>query len=55
VAEIFEGAGIPCRITDNIEGELWIKLVCNCALNAISALDQARYGQIAAKQRAPQN
>jgi len=26
---------------------MWIKLLCNCALNAISALGQARYGQIA--------
>lgn len=47
VEKIFVRAGIPCRISDNIEGELWIKLLCNCALNAISALGQARYGQIA--------
>jgi 2-dehydropantoate 2-reductase len=44
---IFTRAGIPCRITENIEGELWIKMLCNCALNAISALGNARYGQIA--------
>jgi 2-dehydropantoate 2-reductase len=48
IAEIFEHAKIPCRITDNIEGELWVKLIWNCALNAISALGQARYRQIAA-------
>jgi 2-dehydropantoate 2-reductase len=47
LAKIFADAGIPCRISDNIEGELWIKLLCNCALNAISALGRARYGQIA--------
>jgi 2-dehydropantoate 2-reductase len=45
--EIFVRGGIPCRISSNIEGELWVKLLCNCALNAISALGQARYGQIA--------
>ena len=45
--EIFTRAKIPCRITDNIEGEMWIKLLCNCALNAISALGHSRYGQIA--------
>jgi 2-dehydropantoate 2-reductase len=45
--EIFGRAQIPCRITSNIEGEMWIKLLCNCALNAISALGHARYGQIA--------
>ncbi|MBV9087796.1 MAG: ketopantoate reductase family protein [Acidobacteriaceae bacterium] len=47
VAAIFLRANIPCRISDNIEGELWTKLIWNCALNAISALGQARYGQIA--------
>src|SRR5205814_8082351 len=30
----------------NIEGELWLKLLRNCALNAISALGHCRYGQI---------
>jgi 2-dehydropantoate 2-reductase len=44
---LFSQAGIPCQITENIEGELWIKLLCNCALNAVSALGNARYGQIA--------
>ena len=39
-------AGIPCRISNNIEGELWVKLLRNCALNAISALGHVRYGQI---------
>ena len=48
LATVFERAGIPCRISNNIDGELWVKLLCNCALNAISALGHARYGQIAA-------
>ena len=47
VANLFIKAGISCRISDNIEGELWLKLLCNCALNAISALGHARYGRIA--------
>ena len=46
VARVFERAGIPCRISENIEGELWVKLFWNCALNAVSALGQARYGRI---------
>src|SRR5436190_19656446 len=46
VQEIFVRAGIGCRLTNNIDGEMWIKLLCNCALNAISALGHARYGQI---------
>jgi 2-dehydropantoate 2-reductase len=48
VASIFERAGVPCRISENITGELWTKLVWNCALNAVSALGKAKYGQIAA-------
>jgi 2-dehydropantoate 2-reductase len=47
LADLFVRAGIPCRMSDNIEGELWLKLLRNCALNAISALGRARYGQIA--------
>ncbi len=47
IAAVFERAGVPCRISDNIRGELWAKLVSNCALNAISALGRARYGRIA--------
>jgi 2-dehydropantoate 2-reductase len=52
VAALFERASVPCRISDNIEGELWTKLVWNCALNAISALGRAKYGRIAASEDA---
>jgi 2-dehydropantoate 2-reductase len=48
VASVFERAGVGCRISDNIAGELWTKLTWNCALNAVSALGRAKYGQIAA-------
>ena len=47
-AALFERAGMGCRITENIAGELWTKLTWNCALNAVSALGHAKYGQIAA-------
>jgi 2-dehydropantoate 2-reductase len=46
VASLFERAGVPCRISENIEGDLWTKLIWNCALNAISALAKVKYGQI---------
>jgi 2-dehydropantoate 2-reductase len=46
VAALFSRAQVPCRISENIEGELWTKLVWNCALNAVSALGRAKYGQI---------
>ena len=48
VAALFTRANLPCRISENIEGELWTKLIWNCALNAVSALGRAKYGQIAA-------
>ena len=47
VAALFSRAGVPCRISENIDGELWTKLIWNCALNAVSALGRAKYGQIA--------
>ncbi len=48
VAGLFSRANVPWRISDNIAGELWTKLIWNCALNAVSALGRAKYGQIAA-------
>ena len=36
-------AGIPCAISANVEGELWGKLLINCAYNAVSALGRSRY------------
>src|SRR5260370_40617320 len=47
IAALFSRAQVPCRISENIEGELWTKLVWNCALNAVSALGRAKYGSIA--------
>ena len=43
VSTVFQGAGVPCRISDNIAGELWTKLVMNCAYNAVSAVTGSRY------------
>ena len=40
----FESAGVPTVISDNIAGELWAKLVVNCAYNALSAITQLPYG-----------
>jgi 2-dehydropantoate 2-reductase len=47
VAAVFERAGVGCKISDNLEGELWTKLIWNCAFNAISGLGRAKYGNIA--------
>jgi 2-dehydropantoate 2-reductase len=52
VAELFTCAGVPCRVTGNIEGELWAKLVVNCAGNAVSALGRSSYARAAAHEAA---
>ena len=48
VAALFESAGVPVRISPDVMGELWSKLMVNCAYNAISALVQQPYGRMAA-------
>ena len=48
IAKLFLRAHVPCRLSENIEGELWTKLVWNCALNAVSGLGRATYGEIIA-------
>jgi 2-dehydropantoate 2-reductase len=48
LAARLSGAKVPTRVSGNIEGELWWKLVLNCAYNAVSALGQTRYGPMMA-------
>src|SRR5690606_19334807 len=45
-SEMFSRAGVPCTVSGDTAGELWRKLVMNCAYNALSALTGARYGRI---------
>jgi 2-dehydropantoate 2-reductase len=47
VAALFTGAGVPCRISANIEADLWTKLIMNCAGNAVTALAHSSYGRAA--------
>ncbi|HSG75916.1 MAG TPA: 2-dehydropantoate 2-reductase [Burkholderiales bacterium] len=42
----FEAAGVPVAISGNVAGELWAKLVVNCAYNALSAISQLPYGKM---------
>ena len=39
-------AGVPVTVSDNANGELWVKLIVNCAYNAISAISRMPYGQM---------
>ena len=48
IAAFFIAAGIPVRVSADIQAELWSKLVMNCAYNAISALTGARYAVMVA-------
>jgi 2-dehydropantoate 2-reductase len=45
VARALVAAGVPTEISDNVRGALWMKLVINCAYNAISAIAQRPYGE----------
>jgi 2-dehydropantoate 2-reductase len=46
VKQWFESAGVAVAISDNVAGELWAKLVVNCAYNATSAITQLPYGRM---------
>src|SRR5215467_7844597 len=48
LAAYLADAKVPTRISDNVEGELWWKLILNCAYNAVSALGRSRYGPMRA-------
>ncbi len=47
MAAMLIAAHIPTTISTNVRGELWAKLVLNCAYNALSAITQMPYGQLA--------
>jgi 2-dehydropantoate 2-reductase len=44
VQQWFDQAGVPVTVSENVAGELWAKLIVNCAYNAISAIAQLPYG-----------
>jgi 2-dehydropantoate 2-reductase len=46
IAATFLKAGVPCRVSENIAADLWVKFVFNCALNAMSAIARTSYGAI---------
>lgn len=46
LAKLFGDAGVPVEVSDNVAGELWAKLILNCAYNALSAITQLPYGRL---------
>jgi 2-dehydropantoate 2-reductase len=47
IAAMFASAKVPCRISSNISADMWLKFITNCGANAVSAIAQASYGEIA--------
>jgi len=45
-AEALIAAGVPTEISENVRGALWLKLIINCAYNALSAITQLPYGKL---------
>ena len=45
VAQALTAAGMPTQLSGNVRGELWAKLIINCAFNAVSAITQLPYGK----------
>ena len=43
-AQALVAAGVPTEISANVRGALWLKLIINCAYNAVSAIAQQPYG-----------
>ena len=45
VVGALNAAGVPTSQSANVRGELWAKLILNCAYNAVSAIAQLPYGK----------
>ena len=48
IAALFADAGVAVKVSEDIEADLWTKLLMNCAYNAISALGQSHYSRMVA-------
>lgn len=46
IAATFTQAGVPTAVSDKVVNELWLKLITNCAYNALSAVAQMPYGRL---------
>jgi len=47
IVALFTAAGVPCRISPDIEADLWSKFVLNCAGNAVTGITQISYERLA--------
>ena len=47
LCELISAGDIPCQITNDIEKDLWAKMLYNCALNPLGAILDVPYGRLA--------
>jgi len=47
IAALFTAAGVPCRVSPDIEADLWSKFILNCAGNAVTGITQISYERLA--------
>ena len=53
IVALFTAAGVPCRVSPDIEADLWSKFVLNCAGNAVTGITQISYEHLAHSAIAP--
>jgi 2-dehydropantoate 2-reductase len=46
IAELFQAAGIQTRITDDLDGLIWSKVIINVGINALTALTRLQNGKL---------
>jgi 2-dehydropantoate 2-reductase len=46
MAQACNDAGVGVQVSGNVLGELWAKLILNCAYNALSAIARLPYGEL---------
>ena len=46
IAALFEGAGLPTRVSKNIDGVIWSKLIINAGINALASVTGLRNGEL---------
>ena len=46
IRQLFNEVGMPTRVSRDIKGVLWSKLIINVGINAITAITRSRNGQL---------
>lgn len=50
IVRVIDASGVPTLATDEIDKHIWGKILYNCALNPLSAILNATYGELGAEQ-----